>query len=332
MITKKLVSIITPCYNGEAFIHRLLDSVLSQDYKYIEHIIIDDGSTDDTAQIIKKYIPKYKEKGKTLIYRFQNNAKAGAALNTGLKLFTGEYLTWPDSDDYYNQQDAISIMVNKINSAKCGIVRCDANLVDEISLKSELRFSDIKANPEKENLFLDCIMENNFWYTPGCYLTKAKVIDEVIEGRDIFINNDAQNWQMLLPILYSHKCYYINEPLHNYLLRTNSDSHHSLDFKEAIAKTYKHEEIIIETLKRINKKKFFEEDYFKMVDKKYLLKRMKISFNYFEPYEFDKFFNTYKLNNKISLKLILKKIIIKFPILYQFIFLVKSKSIYKNKL
>lgn len=325
MIKKKIVSIITPCFNGEVFIHRLLDSVLSQDYKFIEHIIIDDGSTDNTALIIKKYIPKYKELGKTLIYQFQSNGKAGAALNAGLKLFTGEYLTWPDSDDFYSQKQSISKMVDAIDNSEFGIVRCDANLVDENTLIVKSKFSDVKINPGNQKLFKDCILENNFWYTPGCYLTKAKVVDEVIEGRDIFTNNDAQNWQMLLPILFTYKCFYINEPLHNYLVRSTSDSHQPLDYTKAIDRTYIHEEIIIETLKRINKKKFFEEDYFKMVDKKYLLKRMKISFNYFEPDEFDKFFNTYKLNNKISLKLMLKKILIKFPILFKFIFLVKSK-------
>lgn len=331
MITKKLVSIITPCYNGEVFIHRLLDSVLSQDYKYIEHIIIDDGSTDDTAQIIKKYIPKYKEKGKTLIYQFQNNAKAGAALNTGLKLFTGEYLTWPDSDDYYNQQDAISIMVNKINSSKYGIVRCDANLIDEISLKSELRFSDIKANPEKENLFLDCIMENNFWYTPGCYMVRSKVLDEVIENRDIFTNNDCQNWQMLLPILYSHKCYYINEPLHNYLVRANSDSHQPIDYEKAIDRTYIYEEIIIETLKRI---KCLDDMFFNLVKEKFLNKRLKISFEYNQSKDFCNFFDMLKSSYPINItpKVKLKKILVNYPLLIKFLRKVQVYIYTKHKI
>jgi glycosyltransferase involved in cell wall biosynthesis len=321
MITKKLVSIITPCFNGEAFIHRLLDSVLSQDYKYIEHIIIDDGSTDDTAQIIKKYVLKYKEVGKTLIYKFQTNGKAGAALNAGLKLFTGEYLTWPDSDDFYSQKNSISKMVDAINNSEFGIVRCDANLVDENTLIVKSKFSDVKINPEKQKLFKDCILENNFWYTPGCYLTKSKVIDEVIEGRDIFTNNDVQNWQMLLPIFFSYKCYYINEPLHNYLVRSTSYCHQPIDYNKAIDRTYIHEEIIVETLKRIKKSTLIDNKYFSMVDEKYLKKRLDISFEYNQSKDFYNFFNMLKSSYPINItyKVKLKKILVNYPLLIKFI-------------
>lgn len=57
--TKKLVSILTPCYNGARVIHRLLDSVLQQDYPYVEMIIVDDGSIDDSKNIINSYQDKF---------------------------------------------------------------------------------------------------------------------------------------------------------------------------------------------------------------------------------------------------------------------------------
>lgn len=63
MIKQGLVSIITPCYNGEKLIHRLLDSILSQDYPSIEMIIVDDGSKDKTHDVIENYINKFKQKG-----------------------------------------------------------------------------------------------------------------------------------------------------------------------------------------------------------------------------------------------------------------------------
>ena len=54
MNTKGLVSIITPCYNGEKYVHRLLDSILIQDYPLIEMFVIDDGSTDASWHIIQQ--------------------------------------------------------------------------------------------------------------------------------------------------------------------------------------------------------------------------------------------------------------------------------------
>jgi glycosyltransferase involved in cell wall biosynthesis len=323
MSTKNLVSIITPCYNGELFIHRLLDSVLEQNYSHIEHIIIDDGSTDRTAEIIQEYIPKYEKLGKKLIYEFQENAKAGAALNRGLKLFSGEYLTWPDSDDYYSSDNAISTMVSTLSSLPeaYGIVRCDAILLDEDTLSRTGKFSDNKSNADKEILFEDCILEHQFWYTPGCYFTSAKAFDSVVRNRDIFVNNDVQNWQMLLPVLYKYKCFYIKEPLHNYLVRSTSYCHQPIDYELAISRTFIHEEIINETLKRIEMPPIELSSYLSLVEKKYVLKRLTISFEYNNSIEFDKLFLKLKKDNtnQVTFKLKMKKLLIGSPTIISFI-------------
>jgi len=70
---QKLISILTPTYNYGHFIHRLLDSVLQQTYNNIEMIIIDDGSTDNTKQVIDGYIEKFQKRGFSLNYIYQGN-------------------------------------------------------------------------------------------------------------------------------------------------------------------------------------------------------------------------------------------------------------------
>lgn len=60
---KGLVSIITPCYNTGGVIHRLLDSVLEQDYPSISMLVIDDGSADNSKEVILSYIPLFEKKG-----------------------------------------------------------------------------------------------------------------------------------------------------------------------------------------------------------------------------------------------------------------------------
>ena len=95
-----LVSIISPCYNGERYLVPFLDSVFAQTYSLIELILVDDASVDHTQDIVKSYIPLFQSRGYTLTYlRQEENKGQAAAINTGLKFVSGEYLSWMDSDD-----------------------------------------------------------------------------------------------------------------------------------------------------------------------------------------------------------------------------------------
>ena len=98
---KKMVSIITPCYNGGKLLSRYLDSVLKQTYKNIELIIVNDGSSDNTEKIVISYKGQFKKEGMKLVYIYQDNKGLGGAINTGLKHFTGDYLCWADYDDFF---------------------------------------------------------------------------------------------------------------------------------------------------------------------------------------------------------------------------------------
>ena len=112
MINKlPLVSIIVPCYNGEEFVCRFLDSIIIQSYCNIELIFINDGSTDRTEEIVLSYIQKFDDKNITLKYIYQKNGGQADAINQGLQVFEGEFLTWPDSDDTLHK-DSIR---NKVN-------------------------------------------------------------------------------------------------------------------------------------------------------------------------------------------------------------------------
>ena len=124
MMSKPLVSIITPCYNGEKYICNFLDSVLLQTYPSIELILIDDGSTDETKSIIESKKCSFEEKGYKLVYLYQENRGQAAAVNLGLKIFNGEFLMWVDSDDIL-YEDNISKKVQFLEgNPDCGFVLC----------------------------------------------------------------------------------------------------------------------------------------------------------------------------------------------------------------
>jgi glycosyltransferase involved in cell wall biosynthesis len=90
------VSIITPTFNQGRFIEETINSVLSQDYPNIEYIVLDAGSTDGTADILKKY-----KKTKNFIWVSERDRGQADAINKGLRMATGEIVGYINSDDYY---------------------------------------------------------------------------------------------------------------------------------------------------------------------------------------------------------------------------------------
>ena len=94
-----LVSIVTPVYNGAGYLHHILDSILHSTWPFLELILVDDGSEDNTVQIAESYRPLFDER--RIRYRIlkEEHVNASHAVNAGLKYVTGEYLIWPDADD-----------------------------------------------------------------------------------------------------------------------------------------------------------------------------------------------------------------------------------------
>ena len=87
-----MVSVVIPAYNAAAFIRRTIDSVLRQSYRDFELIVVDDGSTDSTARVVKGY-------GQALRYIYQENAGDGPARNTGIEAAKGQWIAFLDHDD-----------------------------------------------------------------------------------------------------------------------------------------------------------------------------------------------------------------------------------------
>ncbi len=90
-----LVSVVMPTHNRADFVGRAIDSILNQTYNDFEFIIVDDGSTDSTSEILQKYAAK----DKRIILLRQNNLGTAAARNTGVDKATGKYIAFMDDDD-----------------------------------------------------------------------------------------------------------------------------------------------------------------------------------------------------------------------------------------
>lgn len=112
----ELVSIIVPVYNTELFLNKCIDSIINQTYKYFELILVDDGSTDESAAICREYA----KKDNRIIYYCKDNEGAGYARNYGIDHCHGGYITFVDSDDWVDT-DWLENMVDAIGD--CDILQ-----------------------------------------------------------------------------------------------------------------------------------------------------------------------------------------------------------------
>ena len=213
---RPLVSILTPMYNTEKYVHRLLDSVLAQDYPAIEMVVIDDGSTDGSRAVVESYVDRFAAKGYALRCFHQPNSGQSVAIKNGLQRVTGAYLAWPDSDDFYTTPDAISKMVRALEASAPAfqIVRTQVRYVKDPSLEL-LRIEGLDTREEEDpSLFEDCLFTlNGFYHCAGSYLVRTAVLKD-LTGFDIYTEN----------ILYRYRCKTLLEPLFTVVERSASHS------------------------------------------------------------------------------------------------------------
>lgn len=286
---KGLVSIITPCYNGAHLIPRLLDSILMQDYPNVEMFVIDDGSTDNTREVVLGYEARFAEKGYALHYIYQANGGQASALNNGLKHVTGEYLLWPDADDYYHSPHAVSSMVEAFGQLddSYAIVRCEGQFVDERTLQPVRQRT---YNQQKEHIFEEYFTGQESIAVAGLTMVRMAAFDKVNPKREIFHGRMPQNFQMMLPLGYSYKHYTLHENLYSILLKHDSHSRQQVPYEKCIDTFEGYQEITDKTLDSIAAIPAGElAEYHRLSRLSFLEGAMVMSFKYAKPREANRY-------------------------------------------
>ncbi len=120
-----LVSIITPSFNQARYLEATINSVLGQDYPRIEYIIVDGGSTDESAAIIKKH------EGRLAWWVSEQDKGQTDAINKGFNRATGDILAWINSDDTYNPGAVSAAVKYLLENPEVAMVYADCNFIDE---------------------------------------------------------------------------------------------------------------------------------------------------------------------------------------------------------
>lgn len=216
-----MISLIIPVFNVEEYLRQCLESIIKQSFSNYEVILVDDGSTDKSMEIIREYEKKFKR----VKILSQRNKGVSEARNLALKHAKGEYVLYIDSDDFL-KFNMLELMVNEANKTKADIVMCNYNLYYGVNNKNNRVVSynvledKIYSSSEVIDMILNfniqgqlwnklfkrsLLLENNFEFESGRYVQDIFPVFKVI-------NN-------------SNKIAFINEYLYYYRQRETSTIH-----------------------------------------------------------------------------------------------------------
>lgn len=174
-MAQPLVSVLIPVYNVEEYLERCLDSVLNQSLTRIEVICVNDGSTDKSLEILKKY----QENDSRVIIVSKENGGLPSARNAGIERARGEYIGFVDSDDYV-QPDMFEKLYNTAKKEKSDVVVCGANILPETPRASDWLYACLSPGYRKYDKFDANMLFHDMTVTPFLWRTliKKSLIDK----------------------------------------------------------------------------------------------------------------------------------------------------------
>lgn len=169
-----LISIVIPVYNTEKYIERCLDSVLFQKFENYEIIIVNDGSTDSSEQLIKKV--KRNNPDKLIKYIKQENKGLSEARNRGMSEASGKYVVWLDSDDALAEGTLakLGVLLNKEpDIVICRIASFDENSGSIIPCSYTFTATEILDTNQAISILNKT---KGFWYAAWCIIPKREML------------------------------------------------------------------------------------------------------------------------------------------------------------
>ena len=270
------ISVIIPVYNSQKYIRECLESIINQTYKNIEIIIVNDGSGDNSLEIMKKY----KELDERVIIINKTNEGVSIARNVGIDVSTSDWIMFVDSDDYLQNNAVENFAKNIENDAQVILsnvyfLENNKKRIAPCSYTKKTIFQQKNKIELIESIFYD----NKKWKMKYAATPFAKLYNKkfLIENKIKFINNVKYGEDGLFNFLaynYANKIVFIDSITYNYRIHT-----------ESVMKKYdsnlieNYNKLLIE-LKRVLKERHLYEIY-------------KNEYNFFVLRQVNKFFNRY---------------------------------------
>lgn len=208
-----LITVIIPTYNLDRYVRSAIDSVLRQTYRNVEIIVVDDGSNDNTRDIVKIY-----EK-KRVNYIFKENGGLASARNAGVANSSGELIAFLDADDVWIE-NKLTVQFENMLKRKTALVGCGYYWVDtDLNILEQVSPDDFKDRGD----LLSKLLLNNVIYGSGSGVLLKR---ECFERVGFFDENlsGAEDWDMWLRIAKYFEISFVKEPLVKIRCRLDSMS------------------------------------------------------------------------------------------------------------
>lgn len=216
---KPLVSVIIPNYNYERYLREAIDSALAQTYPNIEIIVVDDGSTDSSREIIESY-------GSEIRAVFQKNQGVSAARNNGAATSKGEYIAFLDADDVWLPEKLQSQIHTFASSEEFGLVHVGVEEIDAQGNVLRRETDGLQGSISRDLLLFEraAILGGG-----SGIMTRRRIFDE-IGGFDTDLSTSA-DWDISYRISSRHKVGFVKETLLRYRMH-GSNMHGNIELME----------------------------------------------------------------------------------------------------
>ena len=220
------VSIIVPIYNVEKYLSKCIESILSQTYKNIEIILVDDGSPDNSPQICDEYA----KKDDRIIVIHKANGGVSLARNAGIDIATGKYIGFVDPDDYI-ENNMYELMMNKIEEYQANIVICGYDYINEnYTVERHYHIQQDEILTQKQFISMQFDMPPTIRHGVVNKLFIAKTLKKIRfpEG----INSSEDVYVLAEYTKFIKKAVFIHKPLYKNLVRSGSATHGGLKIED----------------------------------------------------------------------------------------------------
>lgn len=215
------ISIIVPVYNVEPYLGKCIDSLISQTYKNLEILLIDDGSTDNSGKICDEYAEK---DGRIKVIHKENKGLS-ATRNLGVEVSSGQYLVFIDSDDYVTE-DYCETLINAIKEENCDVASVDLRMVRDdgyqIVTSDDINFTNHDSKLQifsKEEILKEVLLRKSF-KNYVCTKMYNRKIFEKCKFKDGINYEDILFMYEVSKVI--DKIAYVNKECYIYLKRGNS--------------------------------------------------------------------------------------------------------------
>ncbi len=213
------ISLIVPIYNVEKYLVKALVSIENQTFKNFEAILVDDGSTDKSIEIIKKFC----DKNENFKFIQQENRGPAAARNAALEISTGKYIAFMDSDDFI-EPEFLERMYTAAEENNADIACCNFKLYyPEKDAKVQLPLNSIKGIYTKKQALKKLILDVRIHYFVWNKLIKRNLIsDNNFKFDEMYFEDISASPKLFF---YANKIVVISDALYNYTSRETSILH-----------------------------------------------------------------------------------------------------------